>query len=136
METSVKEKEHPKMNKQDKLIKDMGAYFYYLREEGRHIFGGVCLKKVDDVWCRGISLCGKKDRLDKDMAKKCARSRLLTAIHTKEDDLPVNPNASESSNKLYRYYTGLFYNHLSHVAAYKSKYNAQLLGIEKRMVGE
>ena len=138
METSVKEKEHPKMNKQDKLIKDFGAYFYYLREEGRHIFGGVCLKKVDDVWCRGISLCGNKDKLDKDLAKKYARSRATTAAYAKESDLPVNPDGAEASNKLYRYYTEFFSTvpGKCQVAAYKSQYDAKLLDIEKRMVGE
>jgi hypothetical protein len=132
MGTSVKEYR----NKQDKLIKDSGAYFYYLRGENRHIFGGVCLKKVDNVWCRGISICSNRDKFDKDMAKKYARSRLLTAIHTKGDSLPVNPDASESSNKLYRYYTGLFYNYLAHITAHKSKYGAILTDTEKRTVGE
>jgi hypothetical protein len=134
METSVKEYR----NKQDKLIKDSGAYFYYLRGENRHIFGGVCLKKVDNVWCRGISICSNRDKFDKDMAKKYARSRATTACYAKESNLPVNPEASEASYKLYRHYTQLFSSvpGKCQVAAYKSQYGAKLLDIEKRMVGE
>ena len=139
--TSVKQNEEreERLGKQDKLLKDFGAYFYYLREEGRHIFGGVCLKKdAEGVWSRGISLCSNKDRLDKDMAKKCARSRATTASMKKESDLPVNPDSCETSNKLYRYYTQFFSSvpGKCQVVAYKSEYGVKLLDIEKRMVGE
>jgi len=111
-------------------------YFYYLRCEDRQIFGGVCLKKVDGVWCRGISLWSGKDKFDRNASKRQARSRLMRAIKTKQDDFPVNPEAYEPSYKLYRYYTQLFYNFLEHITAHKSKYDAKLTDTEKRTVGE
>ena len=116
------------------LNKDM--YFYYLREKDRQIFGGVCLKKVDGVWCRGISLLSTKDRFDKDTAKRVARSRLMRAINTKEDDFPVNHEASEPSYLLYHYYQGFVYKISGGGSIHKSKYNAELTDAEKRTVAE
>lgn len=132
------QKKLAKRRERVKLAKEINEdmYFYYLREENRQIFGGACLMKVDGVWCRGISLWSNKDEFDRKAAKRQARSRLMRAVNTKKDDFPVNPDAYESSKKLYKYYTLLFYNDTKHTTAYKSKYNAELTDMEKRTVGE
>ena len=122
----------------DNINEDM--YFYYLRDENRYIFGGVCLKKVDGFWCRGISLLSTNDQFDKPTAKRQARKRLIRAAITMENDLPVNPDSYESCKKLWRYYIGFFHRHIGdktfYVKAHKVQYNAQLTKGENRMVNK
>jgi len=112
------------------------TYFYYLRDDNRQIFGGVCLKKVDGVWCRGISLWSDKGQLDKKAIKKWARSRLVKAVMTKEDDFPVNIVAHDSCKKLFNQYTTFFNQRHDGVTAMKSKYDVVLTAAEKQTVGE
>ena len=116
------------------------AYFYYLREPNRNIFGGVYLKKVGDVWCRGMSLLSAKDKFDKQAARKYARRRLVHAICAKRNDFVVNPQAHESSQKLQEYFPQFFdYTAPRHMTiktirfAYKSRYNANLTPKEKEL---
>jgi len=111
------------------------TYFYYLREENRQIFGGACLKKVDGVWCRGISLCSNKDRFDKNAARGQAISRLMTAVATKANGFAVHPSIHQSTQKLFKNYN--FVNKIGFQEfCYKSRYNAELTNMEKRTVGE
>jgi len=108
---------------------DPEMYFYYLRNTNRQIFGGVCLKKSDGKWCRGISLWSPRDRFDRNVAKRLARKRLMKAIFTKKDDLPVSISADRKScSNTYFYYGKDF--------MLKSRYNVELTEQEKQIVGE
>jgi hypothetical protein len=113
------------------------TYFYYLRDDKRQIFGGVCLKKVDGVWCRGISLWSDNGpfNADKKTIKKWARSRLIKAIMTKKDNDLSNViacNGRRVSKKLSKFYPSFFIDDYG----FKSRYNAHLTVAEKRTVGE
>jgi len=109
-------------------------YFYYLRGLDRHIFGGACLKKVDGVWCRGISLCSTKDQFDRNAAKGQSYGRLRKATVTQKDDFPIT-NLNESPMKLTRHYD--FINNIGFKEfSYKARYNAVLTTKEKDIVKE
>ena len=108
-------------------------FFYYLRDNGNHIFGGVCLKKVDGVWCRGITLWAEGlDQFDKDECKRQAEKRLIHAAFSKKDDYQVNPGTSPSSTKLINYYPEFF----TKDQGFKSRYGANLTEKEKEIVSE
>jgi len=113
---------------------DPKMYFYYLRDEGRQIFGGACLKKIDDKWCRGISLLSSLDKFDKNLSKKIARSRLMKAVFAKQNSYPIHRTKSPC-NKLY-----MNYPHINKIGfqefGYKSRYDAELTEEEKRIVAE
>ena len=111
------------------------TYFYYLRDENRQIFGGACLKKVDGVWCRGISLWSDNGQLDKKTIKKWAKNRLVKAVMTKRDnDISnvINWDGRIVSKKLSKFYPSFFINDYG----FKSRYDAHLTDAEKRTVGE
>lgn len=118
----------------DQKLQKEKVYFYYLRDEKNQPFGGVCLKKVDGVWCRGMSLCSAKDRFDRNAAKGQSYSRLIKAATTKKDDFPIR-NLNESPNKLTQYYG--FINDIGFKEfSYKARYNAVLSTKEIEIVKE
>jgi len=105
-------------------------HFYYLRDKNRQIFGGACLKLVDGVWCRGISLWSTNDKFDRNESRRQARKRLMRAAFTKKDDLPVNASAHESAKKLMENYPSFF----SDDFGFKVRYGANLTEAEKQTV--
>ena len=110
-----------------------GVYFYYLRDINRHPIGGVCLKKVDSVWCRGVSVCSMDDKFDKDEARKKARSRLIHAMFAKKSDYRSRPNRSSTDRAFY--YVPPESQFFS-VDPYKSMYDAHLSIKEMDIVEE
>ena len=84
------------------FFSDPNIYFYYLREPNRQIFGGVCLKKIDNIWSRGISICSTSDRFDKNTCRRLAYKRLMQAMGTKQGGLPIK-SYRPSCKKMYEY---------------------------------
>jgi len=108
---------------------DPDVYFYYLRQPNRQIFGGVCLKKADGVWNRGVSICSIKDQFDKNICKRLAYKRLMKAIGAKQAGLPVK-RLNCSCNKMFEYGS----NHSgTGELLYKSRYNASLTKVEQEI---
>lgn len=58
----------------------MEIFFYYLRDEGNHPYGCVAIQETSDGMVnRGVSICSKRDRFDRQHARGLALMRLKEA---------------------------------------------------------
>ena len=103
--------------------------FYFLRDKDRKPVVTVYLIKNDIGIGKGISICSKKDAINKRVGITIAKQRAQWALKSRIFDLPILRN--ESCSIYYGINKVVFVSEL-----YKSQYNPDLTAREEELLSE